>query len=533
MRKLRFFTLVAFLGPLALFAQSTGPQPTEADLMQQNPDLQVFLQQINQAEQAYSQGQFAQAATAAENAVATAEKLHNLSYSALALFHWGKALVQQGGSKRNKGIEVLERSVQMAIVKKNSALAMNGLELLRSQALARGKEKEVARLEKKMAEVSGQPVAPAAAPAPEAPSGRKDEIARINAELSQLAEELATQSQRSDQSAQMAAQLNRERQQLVALIGNQKMAIDNMSEKQAKDQLMIARQGKILDSMRYEKELTSMQLANKEVELQRKNAEIRFQSSQRNFFLSLAALGLMVALALYSRYRSIKTHNLVLEEKNRIIQEERQRSENLLLNILPGSIAEELKKQGHANTRTYERATVLFSDFKDFTQISEKMTPEELVKELDLCFKGFDQIITRYGLEKIKTIGDSYMCAGGLPDPSPSHPIKVVQAAMEMQQFLEALKAERMRQNRPFFEARVGIHTGPLVAGVVGDIKFAYDIWGDTVNVAARMETNSEPGKINISASTYELVKDQFPCTYRGKIAAKNKGEIDMYFVQN
>ena len=176
---------------------------------------------------------------------------------------------------------------------------------------------------------------------------------------------------------------------------------------------------------------------------------------------------------------------------------------------------------------------MLFADFKNFTSIAEKLTPEELVSELDLCFRGFDKIMGKYGMEKIKTIGDAYMCAGGLPDPYQSNPTKVIQAAFEMQNFLEVLKEQRMREGRPFFEARIGIHTGPIIAGVVGEKKFAYDIWGDTVNVAARMESNSDAGKVNISSSTYELVKDSFKCEYRGKISVKNKGEVEMYWVEN
>jgi adenylate cyclase len=175
----------------------------------------------------------------------------------------------------------------------------------------------------------------------------------------------------------------------------------------------------------------------------------------------------------------------------------------------------------------------LFADFKNFTLISETLTPEELVSELDYCFKGFDKIVGKYNLEKIKTIGDAYMCAGGLPDPFQAPPINVIKAAMEMQSFLQEHKKQRQSEGRLFFEARIGIHTGPIIAGVVGEKKFAYDIWGDTVNVAARMESSSDAGKVNISSSTYHLIKDQFKCEYRGKISVKNKGEVDMYWVEN
>ncbi len=223
---------------------------------------------------------------------------------------------------------------------------------------------------------------------------------------------------------------------------------------------------------------------------------------------------------------------VVYRQRNKIAKE-KQRSEELLLNILPGEVAEELKAKGSADAKQFDEITVMFTDFKGFTQIAEKMSPGELVAEIDICFKAFDAIITRNGLEKIKTIGDSYMCAGGLPVPTADHAAKVVIAALEIQEFMEQHQRERAGQGKARFEARIGIHTGPVVAGIVGVKKFAYDIWGDTVNIASRMESSGEAGKVNISGSTYASVKDKFMCQYRGKIEAKNKGEIDMYFVGN
>jgi adenylate cyclase len=220
--------------------------------------------------------------------------------------------------------------------------------------------------------------------------------------------------------------------------------------------------------------------------------------------------------------------------RRRRIKQEHARSEALLLNILPAEVAEELKAKGHADAKHFDNVTILFTDFKGFTEASEKLSPQELVEELNTCFKAFDGIITERGIEKIKTIGDAYMCAGGLPDPKSSSPVDVVHAALEMQAFMIARKKERDAQGNPAFEMRLGIHTGPVVAGIVGVKKFAYDIWGDTVNTASRMESSGEVGMVNISESTYALVKDEPGLTFapRGKVQAKGKGEMEMYFVE-
>jgi adenylate cyclase len=203
----------------------------------------------------------------------------------------------------------------------------------------------------------------------------------------------------------------------------------------------------------------------------------------------------------------------------------------LLLNILPEETAKELETQGHAQTRYYENVSVLFTDFKGFSSIAGKLTPQELVAELNEYFVAFDEIVERHGLEKIKTIGDAYMCAGGIPVPNETHPLNALEAALEMQEFMAARNAVLQSKGLHGWELRIGIHTGPIVAGVVGKKKYAYDIWGDTVNIASRMESNGEPGKVNISSSTYQQIKDKYQCLYRGKISAKNIGEVDMYFV--
>lgn len=213
------------------------------------------------------------------------------------------------------------------------------------------------------------------------------------------------------------------------------------------------------------------------------------------------------------------------------LEAEKSRSEELLLNILPFGVANELKLRGKVEPVSYESVSVLFTDFKGFTQLSEQLTPKELVDELDYCFSYFDQIIEKHNLEKLKTIGDSYMAAGGIPKANNTHAIDTVLAALEIQAFMDERQEQKMRSNTPYWQVRIGIHSGSLLAGVIGQKKFAYDVWGDTVNTASRMESSGVAGKINISRATFELVQDYFECAYRGKLPAKNKGELDMYLV--
>jgi class 3 adenylate cyclase len=236
--------------------------------------------------------------------------------------------------------------------------------------------------------------------------------------------------------------------------------------------------------------------------------------------------------------KQILEQKSVIERRQKELKAEKTRTDALLLNILPAPIAKELQEKKKVTPRFYKMVTVMFTDFKGFTNIAADMSPGEIVRELDICFVAFDQIIEKYEqsvgrkcVEKIKTIGDGYMCAGGVPIENDTNPHDVVKVALALVQYMEARKQEKIRRNEPYFEIRIGINTGPVVAGVVGKKKFAYDIWGDAVNLASRMESSGEAGKVNISGETFKYIENQFFFTHRGKINAKNKGEVDMYFV--
>lgn len=254
--------------------------------------------------------------------------------------------------------------------------------------------------------------------------------------------------------------------------------------------------------------------------------KLKRQRLAKNAFMVGLTLVLMIALLIYRNYRiKVKTHKILDRQKKEI--------EGLLLNILPAEVAKELQLKGHAVPRYYESVSVMFTDFKGFTTIADKMTPQHLLEELNTCFVAFDEIIGKHNLEKIKTIGDSYMCAGGIPTPNDQHVVNMIKASLEIKDFSLQYNQKRIEAGLEPWDLRIGIHVGPVVAGVVGKKKYAYDIWGSTVNIASRMESNGEPGQVNISSSVYEFVSDKYTCHYRGKIYAKNVGEIDMYFVED
>jgi len=310
---------------------------------------------------------------------------------------------------------------------------------------------------------------------------------------------------------------------------------DQISEANLKLSTLYEKSGNTIEAFKYYKNYISyrdsvnnIQTVQKmadqrtDFEVHQKQGEVDLlnqqKRNQRNIVISLVVilgLGLVLLGTLYWYYKNISR--------------EKKRSEALLLNILPAETAKELKKNGKVNAVKFDQVTVLFTDFVQFTRLAEQTEPEQLVKSIDYYFKEFDDITTKYGLEKIKTVGDSYMCACGLPTPNPSHARNVIAAAKEM---LELVKNELTAiDGLSHFEVRIGIHTGPVVAGIVGIKKWQYDIWGDTVNIASRMESMSIPGRINLSETTYEKIKDEFPCEYRGEIDVKHRGLMKMYFL--
>ena len=238
-----------------------------------------------------------------------------------------------------------------------------------------------------------------------------------------------------------------------------------------------------------------------------------------------------------SNERLVKLNKKVQKQKNEIsdvnelLEKEALKSESLLRNILPEKIIQDLKENQSFITEHYDECTVMFTDFKDFVKVTELLPPNEIVDELNYCFGYFDDIVKKYSIEKIKTMGDAYMCVGGVPSVNNTNALDVVLAALEMNHFIFKYQEDRKKIGKPFFEIRIGIHTGSLIAGVVGKSKFTYDVWGDTVNVSSRLEKASEPGRINLSEETFQKIKNYFNCSFRGEISIKNKKDLNMYFI--
>ena len=308
-----------------------------------------------------------------------------------------------------------------------------------------------------------------------------------------------------------------------AIVSLQDRQIAALTDTQMRQMLRLQAQQQAIDQYAFEALNDSLVLMQQQHQIDEREMAVQRGLQQRNLLLLLAVTALGFLGFLYYRFRANKRYQARLQASNELIREERQRSEELLLNILPVTVAAELKETGKAAARRYEDATVLFADFKGFSALATTLAPEVLIGYLDEAFRAIDDIVRRHGLEKIKTIGDAYMAAGGLPEESDDHPARMVSAALEIQSYLE---------KNPHFSARIGIHTGPVVAGVVGRDKFVYDIWGDTVNQASRLEVAGEPGRVAISETVARRVGEEFDCTPAGTFEAKNIGKMKRYWVE-
>lgn len=468
---------------------------------------------IGVADKALAQGDYAKARDLSEEAADFARRINDSVLRAKALNRSGKALLAGGGKK---GLLRRERPAPRFIqsnelLQKAGAvtdpLFVENLQQLRQIAQNTGQTEEAAAIAAQIEAVkngsyfSNQPVT------------RQE----LHQEINHLAAE-------RDTARRYATRILEQSRLLQDQLASKEAAIQSMSEGQAKVELLLLQQHQLLDSLLYRSRMDSLMLTNQHLALSEAKAS-------RNFSFAITAVLLLLSGGILFSFLRARHNSRVLAEKNRIIETERQRSDQLLLNILPAAVADELKQKGFTHARYFDNVAVLFADFVNFTSIAERITPQQLVSDLDTCFKAFDEIIDRYGLEKIKTIGDAYLCAGGLQGDGNSA-VKMVHAAREMQQWLAHWNIERQAAGLLTYQARMGIHNGPVVAGVVGARKFAFDIWGDTVNIAARVEQAGAPGRINLSGAAYQEVREQVACTLRGKIPVKNKGEIEMFFVE-
>ncbi|MEY3243152.1 MAG: hypothetical protein RIR11_4591 [Bacteroidota bacterium] len=478
---------------------------------------------INVADIAITQGDYKKAYDLANEAEGFAEKINAPLLRAKALNRLGKSL--QFLSKRKGLLGRKERPEQYFtksndVLRKNNALndplLMENFEYLKKIAENNGRAADLQKIEQQMAQIQtgGAPIA--------AVSGTRSELKQ---EVNNLNSALHKEKMAADTNRALAMRMLAQSQALQAQLTQKEATLNQMTEGQMKVEFMLLQQSQMLDSLLFRSRVDSLMLTNQ-------NLALGEAKASRNFSYAIAAVLLLLSGGIaYSLLRA-KHNSRVLSEKNRIIGAERERSDRLLLNILPFAVAEELKQKGSTSARFHEDVSVLFADFVNFTQIAERITPQQLVNDLDTCFKAFDEIMAQHGLEKIKTIGDAYLSAGGLQDTG-AQTIQIVNAARDMQRWLTTWNAQRGQQNLPEYHARIGIHRGPIVAGVVGAQKFAFDIWGDTVNIAARVEQAGESGRINLSGAAHEALQGQIACKYRGKIPVKNKGEIDMYFVEN
>lgn len=482
------------------------------------------------------QGKFDKALALSEEAERAARKTKSIELQAMALNRQGKALM----ALNKKAESRFEKSNDLLVKGniKNQALLLDNFNQLRVLATLKNDKQALSDIDYAITKIrKGQSLEQLGSQA----ENLKAEIVNIEAEKESIEEEkkrlaaekenlnkaLAQQLTLHNSLVTDQAKLRQESRKIQEDLEKKKTEISQMSIEQMREELIRKEQQEMIVFMQSQDSLNMERLKNQDLMLSQSR-------SKRNFYIatSIALLGLFGS-SFYGFIKSRQNAKL-LQEKNALIEAERQRSDQLLLNILPATVASELKNNGFTKASHFEEVTVCFADFVGFTTIAGVTDPQKLISELNTCFKAFDEIIAKYDLEKIKTIGDCYMFAGGLPEEGKGNQIvEMIKAAKEIQVWLDIWNEERESLGKARMDIRIGIHMGPVAAGVIGSKKFAYDIWGDTVNMAARLEQSSEKGKINISGETYEKVKDIFKCEYRGKIPAKNKGLVDMYFVEN
>ncbi len=482
-------------------------------------------------------GKYDRALTLAEESEKVARREKHIDLQALALNKQGKIMMAM--NKKNPDDRFQKSNDLLSkIDSKNTALILDNFNQLKTLATARNDKRALADIDYSVSKIKkGQTLEQASAQAEklkeeiltieEEKEKIKSEKDKIESEKTKLNETLEEQTKQSQQLQSDQEKLKKESKRIQLDLAAKKAALENMTNEQMKAEVIRIQQEQELERIKSEASLQEEKSKNLELQVSESKAK-------RNFLiaLSIALLGLFGS-SLFGFFKSRQNAKL-LSEKNKQIEFEKNRSDQLLLNILPESVASELKSNGFTKASHFEEVTVCFADFVGFTTIAGVTDPQKLLGELNVCFKAFDDIIAKYDLEKIKTIGDCYMFAGGLPIAGKgSQIIEMIHAAKDMQAWLDQWNVERQAIGQPRMDVRIGIHMGPVAAGVIGSKKFAYDIWGDTVNMAARLEQSSERGKINISGEAYEKVKDVFKCQYRGKLPAKNKGLVDMYFVEN
>ena len=535
-----YITLILFLVGQIIFAQSAIIK--QENKVSKAKGIEKMYALIDLSKMYYDAKSYKKAITPAKEAKILAKKARRSGIQALAMNREAVAAYEGGSLGRKRANKLLRESLEVLPKAANRSLRIENLTLLEKYATIRGDEKDAYEYAVQVAKLTGKAIP--TAPTNNSNGGsifgkRKRKLKAIEERQELLSDSLQTLAAESDQLQTQSRRWRSKSTVLNRALASERERVQEMTEEQMIQELEMAKQRQMLDSLDFALALDSFHLAQQKSLLKQKEIEIRetkmkeeLLQSRLNFWGAVGVLGLFLAFGLWSRYTNIKKYSTELEEKNTVIELEKERSNALLLNILPASVAEELKISGVAKARNFPSVTVMFTDFKDFSKKASTMTPEILVSELDFYFRKFDEIITTHNLEKIKTIGDAYMCAGGLPTPNKSHAKNVVSAAGEIQEFVRIRNTKCAAAGMPFFDVRIGIHTGPVVAGVVGEKKYAYDIWGDTVNIAARLESKCEPGSVNISKSTFDHIKTDFQFESRGKIAAKNIREIEMFYVK-